>query len=54
MDRTEKEPEFRNKIFILIGVLLIGYIGIKTWHVSVALGAYQGQVLDRDLSGAAK
>lgn len=54
MDRTEKEPQFRNKMFVLIGVLLLGYMGIKTWHVSIALEAYQGQVLDRDVTGAAK
>jgi hypothetical protein len=54
MDRTEKEPRFRKKMFALIGALLMGYIGIKTWHVSVALDAYQGQVLDHSIVGVAK
>ncbi len=54
MDRTEKDPQFRNKMFVLIGVLLIGYIGIKSWHVMIAIDAYQGQVLDHSTQGAAK
>jgi|MDSY01.1.fsa_nt_gb hypothetical protein len=54
MREIEKEPRFRNLMYAIIGLLIVGYIGIKARHVSIAVGAYQGQVLDRDTSGAAK
>lgn len=54
MDRIEKEPQFRNKMFALIGFLLVAYIGIKSWHVMIAVDAYQGQVLETGTQGAAK
>lgn len=54
MARTEKEPQFRNKMYAMIALLLIGYIGIKSWHIYIAIDAFQGQVLVRDTHGAAK
>ncbi|WP_299554692.1 hypothetical protein [uncultured Tateyamaria sp.] len=54
MDRTEKEPQFRNKMFAMIGLLLLGYVGIKSWHVYISIDAYQGQVLEDSTEGAAK
>lgn len=52
--RTEKEPQFRNRMYAMIAVLLLGYIGIKSWHIYVSVEAYQGQVLERTTYGAAK
>lgn len=54
MARTEKEPQFRNKMFALMGLLLLAYIGMKSWHVYIAMGAFEGQVLQRSTEGAAK
>lgn len=54
MDRTEKDPAFRNKMFALIGLLLLAYVGIKSWHIYVSIDAFQGQVLERSTKGAAK
>lgn len=54
MARIEKEPNFRNKMFALMGVLLLSYIGMKSWHVYIAMGAFEGQVLERSIEGAAK
>lgn len=54
MSRTEKDPQFRNKMFAMIGLLLLGYIGIKSWHIYISINAYQGQVLERSIKGAAK
>ncbi|WP_195821647.1 hypothetical protein [Roseobacter sp. MH60115] len=54
MPRTEREPQFRNKMFVMIGLLLLGYIGIKSWHIHISIDAYQGQVLERSTKGAAK
>lgn len=54
MDRTEKEPRFRTLMYIMIGTLIVGYFGIKARHISMAIDAYQGQVLERDTAGAAK
>lgn len=54
MPRTEKEPQFRNKMFAMIGLLLLAYFGMKSWHIYIAVGAFEGQVLERGTKGAAK
>lgn len=54
LPRTEKEPQFRNKMYVMIAVLLLGYMGIKSWHIYIAIDAFQGQVLERGTHGAAK
>lgn len=54
MDRTEKDPRFRNKMFALIGLLLLAYIGLKSWHIYISIEAFQGQVLESGTKGAAK
>ncbi len=53
MDRVDQESKSRRFFYTLILGLLFGYIGLKSWHVSVAVGAYQGQPLERT-DGAAK
>ena len=50
----EKDPAFRNKMYVLMAVLLLGYMGLKTYHVITAFKAYEGQVLDVNTQGAAK
>lgn len=53
-DRTEKEPKFRRAMYLMILALLVGYIGLKSWHISVAFEAWENQPLDGSLTGAAK
>ncbi len=53
-DRTEKDPRFRNAMYILIACLILGYIAMKAWHISLAFDAFEGQELPQDTTGAAK
>jgi hypothetical protein len=52
--RRKNESRFRNFLFLIFAVLILGYAGYKTWHVSVALDAWQGQQLQDDITGAAR
>ena len=55
MEQTAKEdPKFRRKMYILMASLLVAYIGLKSWHIYVALQAYEGQVISRDTGQPAK
>ncbi len=53
-DRTEKAPGFRNAMYALIGVLFIAYIGMKAWHISLALEVWKTQPIAGPTDGAAK
>ena len=52
--KAEEDPKFRRLMYAMILALLVGYIGLKSWHVMIAMDAYQGQVLSEDTKGAAK
>lgn len=54
MAKAEENPHFRRAMYLLILVLLVGYIGFKAWHFSVAFEAWEHQPLDSVISGAAK
>jgi len=54
MERNEREKKTQRVMYILLITLLLGYLGFKSWHISVALDSYDGQVLERDITGAAK
>ncbi len=53
-DRTEKEPQFRNAMYLLMLALLVGYFGLKSWQISIALEAWKTQPLAGPVVGAAK
>lgn len=53
MHQTDRESRSRRIFYAMILGLLVSYIGIKTWHVMLAMDAYQGQPLERT-HGAAK
>jgi hypothetical protein len=53
-ERSETDRVFRNRMYLLIGVLVIGYFFLKTWHISVALDIWDAQKLLIDVEGAAK
>ncbi len=53
-DLADRERRSR-RLFIAIMVgALVCYLGFKTWHISVALEAWQGQPLTADISRAAR
>jgi hypothetical protein len=53
-DLADRERRSR-RLFIAIMVgALVCYLGYKTWHISVALEAWQGQSLTADTSRAAR
>lgn len=54
MRAADRERKSRRLFFCLILGLLIGYAAMKTWHIQLALQAYEGQVLSEDTSLAAK
>ncbi len=54
VEKTDRDQRFRRLMFIGLTSLLLGYIGLKTWHISVALAAFETQPLERDTEGAAK
>lgn len=53
-EASERDRRFRRLIYGVIGALLIGYLAFKAWHVSVAIEAFEGQVIEADGLGAAK
>lgn len=54
MDQIDREKKSQRFFYALIIVLLLGYAGLKSWHVLLAFNAYQGQPIERNTSGAAK
>ncbi|UWQ78373.1 hypothetical protein K3725_13760 [Leisingera sp. S132] len=52
--RPEENLRFRRMMYLLILALLAGYAGFKAWHLSVAFEAWNWQVLEGTVSGAAK
>lgn len=54
MRRIEKDPRFRTAMYLLILTLLLGYVGVKTWHIRLAIAAYDGQAIEGGTKGAAK
>ena len=53
-DRIEKEPHFRNAMYLLMAALLVSYFGLKAWQISIAFEAWETQPLDGPVVGAAK
>lgn len=53
-ETSERDLRFRRSIYAVIGALLIGYLAFKAWHVSIAIEAFDGQVIDADGRGAAR
>ncbi|WP_281286276.1 hypothetical protein [Ruegeria faecimaris] len=41
-------------MYLMILVLLVGYIGFKAWHLSMAFEAWEGQAIAKAVPGAAK
>lgn len=54
MPQAEEDPRFRRNMYLLILCLLVGYIGFKAWHLSVAFEAWGNQPLEGEVAGAAK
>lgn len=54
MPQAEEDPKFRRAMYLLILMLLAGYIGFKVWHLSVAFEVWGNQPLDGPVAGAAK
>jgi len=54
MEQGDRERKSRRIFYTLIITLLISYIGLKSWHVVLALDVYEGQPLERSTYGAAK
>jgi cell division protein FtsB len=54
MHQAEENPRFRRAMYLMLLLLLIGYIGFKAWHLSMAFGAWEGQAIVGDVPGAAK
>lgn len=45
MPATDETPPFRRAMYVFMLLLLIGYGGFKSWHILVALEAWEGQSL---------
>ena len=54
MPRTEDDPGFRRAMYLLIFLLLAGYVGFKAWHLTLAFEAWDSQPLETPVVGAAK
>ncbi|MFY0681651.1 MAG: hypothetical protein JXR13_13845 [Thalassovita sp.] len=54
MTETEDNPRFRRAMYLMIMFLVLGYLGFKAWHLSMAFGAWEGQMIQGSLPGAAK
>ncbi len=54
MHQAEENPRFRRAMYLIIMVLLVGYIGFKAWHLSMAFEAWEGQAIEGAVPGAAK
>lgn len=52
-DAARERKSRRMMVAIMLGALVL-YLGYKTYHVSIALGAWEGQRITADTSGAAK
>ncbi|MEM1298912.1 MAG: hypothetical protein AAGH68_06480 [Pseudomonadota bacterium] len=52
-DAARERQSRRMMVAIMISALAL-YLGYKTYHVSIALGAWEGQRIVGDTSGAAK
>lgn len=53
-ERTDHDRRYRNRMLVLIGVLLLSYIAYKGWHISISLDAYDRQQIEGPKNGAAK
>lgn len=53
MKTNDIESRFRRGLIAFLVLLLVSYLAYKAWHISLALDAYQGQVL-QGTTGAAK
>ena len=53
-DLADRERRSRRLFIAIMAGTLVCYLGYKTWHLSVALEAWQGQALTADTSGAAQ
>ncbi|WP_162798644.1 hypothetical protein [Sulfitobacter sp. SK012] len=54
MAEAEENPRFRRAMYLLMFVLLLGYLTFKGWHLSVAFEAFKDQALEGPTAGAAK
>ena len=54
MATVERERKSRRLFLALILVLILGYAALKALHISTAMSAYEGQVLEENTTGAAK
>ncbi len=53
-DPADRERRSRRLFVAIMVTALVCYLGYKTWHISVALEAWQGQALAADTSRAAR
>ena len=53
-ETSDRDRRFRNKVYVLIAALAIGYFGFKAWHISVAMDVWQAQEVAGDKTGAAR
>ena len=51
-EASERDRRFRRSIYAIIGALLLGYLVFKTWHISIAIDIFDGQIIEAE--GAAK
>ena len=54
MAEAEENPRFRRMMYLLMLALLLGYLGFKGWHLSIAFEAFKDQPLEGSTAGAAK
>ena len=45
MPVTDETPRFRRSMYAFLLLLLVSYAGFKSWHILVALEAWEGQAV---------
>lgn len=53
-EASSRDQRFRRSMYLLISALLLGYLAFKAWHITVAIEAFDGQVINAEGQGAAK
>ncbi len=53
-ETSDTDRVFRNRMYFLIAMLLVGYFLLKTWHISIAFDLWDAQQIITDVEGAAK
>ncbi len=54
VEASSRDQRFRRSMYLLIGALLSGYLAFQAWPITIAIEAFDGQVIDADGQDAAK